>query len=115
LPAALAGLSFGLCFDFRYGSGVMAAGAALWYLRRRERRLQLFAGLLAGGLGSLIVAVVADWWGYGSFELPALSYFYQNFVLGRSNEHGTAPFFAYLYLPLATPMAPLVCRSSSPL
>jgi len=37
--AVLAGIAFGLCFDFRYTSGVMAAGAGLWYLRPAKKRL----------------------------------------------------------------------------
>ncbi len=106
--AVLAGVAFGLCFDFRYASGVMAAGASLWYLRPAEERPSLFAGLMLGALLALALGVLADWWGYGSITFPVYSYLYQNFILGRSKDHGTAPFFAYLYLPFLTPMAPLV-------
>jgi phosphatidylinositol glycan class B len=109
--AVLAGIAFGLCFDFRYASGVMAAGAGLWYLRPAQERLSLFAGLVLGALLALALGVLADWWGYGSVTFPVYSYVYQNFVLGRSSrDFGSAPFFAYLYLPLqeAGAMAPLV-------
>jgi GPI mannosyltransferase 3 len=109
--AVLGGLAFGVCFEFRYGSGVMAAGAGLCYLRPAQQRLSLFAGLVLGGLTALALGAAADWWGYGHPTFPAFSYAYQNFVLGRSaREFGTAPFFAYLYLPLqeAGPLAPLV-------
>ena len=109
--AVLAGVAFGLCFDFRYASGVMAAGAGLWYLRPAQERLALFAGLVLGALLALVPGVLADWWGYGSLTFPVYSYLYQNFVLGRaSKDFGSAPFFAYLYLPLqeAGAMAPLV-------
>jgi GPI mannosyltransferase 3 len=109
--AVLAGIAFGLCFHFRYASGVMAAGTALWYLRPAKERLFLFAGLVLGALVALAIAGLADWWGYGHLTFPFFSYVYQNFVLGRSGkEFGTAPFFAYLYLPLEASgvMAPLV-------
>ncbi len=109
--AVLGGLAFGLCFEFRYASGAMAAGAGLCYLRPIQERLSLFAGLLLGVLAALALGAVADWWGYGHPAFPVYSYLYQNFVLGRSGtEFGTAPFFAYLYLPLqeAGPTAPLV-------
>ena len=109
--AVLAGVAFGLCFDFRYASGVMTAGAGLWYLRPAQERLALFAGLVLGALLALVPGVLADWWGYGSLTFPVYSYLYQNFVLGRaSKDFGSAPFFAYLYLPLqeAGAMAPLV-------
>jgi phosphatidylinositol glycan class B len=108
--AVLAGIAFGLCFDFRYTSGVMAAGAGLWYLRPAKKRLSLFVGLALGALSALALGVLADWWGYGRITFPVYSYLYQNFVLGRSRDFGTAPFFAYFYLPLleAGAMAPLV-------
>jgi phosphatidylinositol glycan class B len=106
--AAFAGAALGLCFEFRYGSAAMAAGAALWYLVRAQKPILFFSTLSAGALLGLLVGGLADWWGYGSATFPFFSYVYQNFVLHRANTFGTAPFFAYLYLPLATPMAPLV-------
>jgi len=108
--AVLAGIALGLCFGFRYASGIMAAGAGLWYLRPAQERLSLFAGLGLGVLLALALGVLADWWGYGHVAFPAYSYLYQNFVLGRaSKEFGISPFFAYLYLPVveAGAMAPL--------
>lgn len=109
--ALLGGFAFALCFDFRYASGVMAAGAGLFYLVYGKDRVLLFAGLLVGALVALAAAVLSDWWGYGHVTFPVYSYLYQNFVLGRAGQiFGTAPFYAYLYLPLqeANLMAPLV-------
>jgi GPI mannosyltransferase 3 len=107
--ALLGGLAFGLCFEFRYASGVLPAGASLWYLWQSKARLSLFAGLTIGALLALGLGGVADWWGYGHLTFPAYWYVYQNFVLGRANDFGTSPFFAYLYLPIkaAGIMAPL--------
>lgn len=108
--AVLAGLAFALCFEFRFASGIMAAGAGLWYLLPANGRLSLFAGFALGALSALALGALADWWGYGHIAFPAYSYFYQNFVLGRSQYFGTAPFFAYLYVPLleSGAKAPLV-------
>lgn len=109
--AVLGGFALGLCFGFRYASGVMAAGAGLFYLLQAKDRALLFAGLLLGGLIALAAGALADWWGYGHVTFPVYSYFYQNFVLDRAaKDFGTAPFFAYLYLPLqeSNLMAPLV-------
>jgi phosphatidylinositol glycan class B len=88
----------------------MAAGVGLWYLRPANERLTLFAGLALGALLALALGVLADWWGYGRLTFPVHAYLYQNFVLGRSHDFGTSPFFAYLYLPLqeSGAMAPLV-------
>jgi GPI mannosyltransferase 3 len=107
--AVLAGAAFGLCFDFRYATGAMAAGAGAWYLFVAQDRLVIFAGLALGALLALALGVVVDWWGYGHLTFPAYAYVYQNFVLGRSRIFGTEPFFAYLYIPLleSNAMAPV--------
>ncbi len=107
--AVLAGTAFGLCFDFRYGTGVMAVGAGAWYLFAAQERLSLLAGLALGALLALAVGLLTDWWGYGHITFPAYAYFYQNFILGRSRIFGTDPFFAYLYIPLleSNAMAPV--------
>jgi phosphatidylinositol glycan class B len=108
LAAVLGGLAFGLCFELRYPSGVMAAGAGLWYLYSARQRLSLFLwlglGLALGATLALALGVVIDRWGYGTTTFPAYSYLYQNFIEGKSANFGTAPFFGYLYLPLQNPM-----------
>ena len=85
----------------------MAAGVGLWYLYSTRQRLTLFMGLALGATLALGVGVIIDRWGYGTTTFPVYSYLYQNFVEGRAADFGTAPFFGYLYLPLASPMAPL--------
>ena len=69
----LAGLAFGLSFEFRYASAPMAAGAGLWYLFTAEKRVSLFAGLVLGALIALILGALADWWGYGIPSFPFYS------------------------------------------
>ena len=103
-----AGVAFGLCFEFRFATVVMAAGAALCYLRPSGQRLSLFAGLVVGGVAALAFGVAVDRWGYGETVLPVLSYLHQNFVVGRAAGFGVSPFFAYLYMPLLTALAPLM-------
>jgi phosphatidylinositol glycan class B len=112
LAAVLGGMAFGLCFGLRYPSGVMAAGAGLWYLYSTQQRLSLFVSLFVGlALGAtlaLALGVIIDRWGYGTTTFPVYSYLYQNFIEDKASAFGTAPFFGYLYLPLQNPMAPLV-------
>jgi GPI mannosyltransferase 3 len=111
LAAVLGGIAFGLCFGLRFPSGVMAAGAGLWYLHSARQRLSLFMslflGLALGATLALALGVIIDRWGYGTTTFPVYSYLYQNFIAGRAAGYGTAPFFGYLYLPLQNPMAPL--------
>jgi GPI mannosyltransferase 3 len=104
--ALLGGLALGLCFGFRYPSGVMAAGAGLFYLWRSAERFSLFLGLVIGVLSALVLVILADRWGYGHVTFSSVAYFYQNFVLGRFDASGALPFFSYLYLPIQT--APLL-------
>ena len=107
LAAVLGGVAFGLCFELRYPSGIMAAGAGLWYLYSARQRLSLFFGLALGATLALVLGAIIDRWGYGTATFPAYSYLYQNFIEGKAAGYGTAPFFGYLYLPLLNPMAPL--------
>src|SRR5215467_7527691 len=111
LAAMLGGVALGLCFELRYPSGVMAAGAGLWYLYSARQRLSLFMslflGLALGATLALVLGVIVDRWGYGTTTFPVYSYLYQNFIEGKSAGYGTAPFFGYLYLPLQNLMAPL--------
>jgi phosphatidylinositol glycan class B len=112
LAAVLGGLAFGLCFELRYPSGVMAAGAGLWYLYSTRQRLSLFVslfmGLALGATLALALGVIIDRWGYGTTTFPAYSYLYQNLVEGKAaSGFGASPFFAYLYLPLENLMAPV--------
>ena len=108
LAAVLGGMAFGLCFGLRYPSGIMAAGAGLWYLYSTRQRLSLFMGLALGATLALGLGVIIDRWGYGTTTFPVYSYLYQNFIEDRAAGFGTKPFFAYLYLPLQNLMAPLV-------
>lgn len=105
--AVMAGFAFGLCFEFRYTSAVMAAGAIVNYLRPSDDRSQVFGGLALGGCLALSFGALIDIWGYGVSSFPVYSYIYENFVVGRAAGFGTSPFFAYLYKPLETPMAPV--------
>jgi GPI mannosyltransferase 3 len=111
LAAVLGGIALGLCFELRYPSGVMAAGAGLWYLYSTRQRLSvfmsLFMGLTLGATLALALGVIIDRWGYGTTTFPVYSYLYQNFIEDKAVGFGTAPFFGYLYLPLQNPMAPL--------
>jgi hypothetical protein len=100
--SVLAGLAFGLCFEFRYPSVFMAAGAALWYLWVGPARILLLIALAIGSLLAVGAGCLADWWGYGHLTFPAYWYVYQNFFMGRAEALGTAPFFAYLYLPVTS-------------
>jgi hypothetical protein len=105
--AILAGFAFGLCFEFRYPTVVMAGGAVLAYLRDPFERGTLVIGLLLGALAAVGLGIAVDAWGYGTLTFPFLSYVSENFILGKSNNYGTAPFYAYLTLPLEHPMLPV--------
>lgn len=89
----------------RFPSAVFVLGVLAWLLWQVRPRVRDTVALATGGLIPVAFCALVDKWGYGYWTFPMWNYLYQNLVLGKSHEFGTAPFFAYLYLPLANFMA----------
>jgi phosphatidylinositol glycan class B len=105
---ALCAFFMGLSVVARFPSGVFAASLLAWLAfcdRTPKRHLGLFVTVLWIPFG---IEALLDRWGYGEWALPLWNYFRENLISGRSHEFGTAPFFAYLYLPLFNPLFILV-------
>jgi phosphatidylinositol glycan class B len=96
---ALAGLFCGLAFECRYQIAFMGLGLFLWLAIVARVRAGALATFLAGGLGALLLGVLADRWGYGSWTFPPYNYFQVNIVQGiAARQFGSEPVFAFLYL-----------------
>jgi hypothetical protein len=94
-----AGFLTGTAVIARFPSAVFALGFFLWLWREKKATVQqLFLFTLAGVL-PMLLALPVERWGYGYWTAPMWNYFHQNLVEGKSHDFGTAPFFAYLYLP----------------
>ncbi|MCB0404184.1 MAG: hypothetical protein KDD51_05315 [Bdellovibrionales bacterium] len=89
----MAGLFWGLAFEFRFQTAVAVAGAVAYYLgvQRNARVLFVFPGVVV----AICFGVIVDRWGYGYWELSAWQYFYQNLMVGKIAEFGVSPWWAY--------------------
>ena len=107
LRALAAGLLFGLAFDVRPHTAAFAGGLLLWSLvhERRGLRHWLLVGL--GAVSAVAILIVVDRWGYGRWGVSPYGYFVANMVEGVAKRFGTSPFYAYSYLLLQNPFAPL--------
>ena len=98
----IAGLAFGLAFEFRYQIAFAVAGVVFWValVGCGNRRRGLAAGclILAGVLPPLIVGTAADCWGYGHWTLTPWNYFAVNILQHKADEFGTSPVWWYFYL-----------------
>lgn len=96
---ALAGILCGLAFDSRYQTGLLGFGLFAWLGLIARTKLSGLAAFLAGVLVALAIGALADYWGYGQFVFPPLSYIDVNLIKGvAAQQFGREPAIAYLYL-----------------
>ncbi len=113
LPAAalLAGICFGLAFEFRFQIAFAVIGVMGWMVYRSAdslgRRAFNIVLLGLGVLAMVALGTVIDRWGYGRWTIVPWNYFHKDVVEGRPNLDGTDPVWAYLTKLVANPMAPL--------
>jgi hypothetical protein len=98
--ATLSGFLFALAFAARMQSAVMILGISLWHLYTYRNYRNALSGLLLGGALGTLLQLPIDYWGYGRFSLPMLGYVRINIVEGVAAKFSTAPWYAYLYLPV---------------
>lgn len=92
----LAGLCFGLAFEFRFQTAFFVVGILAWVFFHGTRRALgpvIIGGLVAVGLGALV-----DRWGYGAWAFPPWNYLRSNVLEGAAGAFGKEPPFAYFWL-----------------
>ncbi len=110
----LAGFLFGLAFEMRFQTALIAAGVVLWLLvvgrapGEVNRSGRWLAPLTSGGVLALVVGAFLDRWGYGVWTFPPWTYFRVNALEGVAAVFGTSPPFAYLWLLPANVFMPVV-------
>jgi GPI mannosyltransferase 3 len=107
--AFVGGGLFGLAFECRFQTAVLAAGLIAWLCVFRRLRPGGALSLAAGVIAALAVGLLVDRWGYGEWTFPAVHYFYRN-VVDRiaSREFGVTPVYGYLYLLPSNIFGPVV-------
>ncbi len=111
LALLLAGVCFGLAFEFRLQIAFSIVGALGWiwltsadaWLRTWSKlALVCFASLVPIAAGTLI-----DCWGYGQWTFAPWNYFHADVVLGIPNQDSVSPFWWYFFDANANPLAPI--------
>jgi phosphatidylinositol glycan class B len=100
----ITGILWGLAFEFRYQVAFLLAGFIFWIffisIRNKKKALIQVLVIFGGIFAVVIPSTFLDWWGYGSFTISPLNYFYQNIILDKSGNYGTMPFYGYIQLML---------------
>jgi phosphatidylinositol glycan class B len=96
IHALVAGLCFGLSFEFRFQLIFMIAGLMAWAIYTRKLSTKCFLVLTGSGLSVATAALVIDRWGYGQWTFVLWRYFSANFIDGALNEFGIQPWWFYL-------------------
>lgn len=105
----LAGICFGMAFEFKFQSAVLTLGFLLWLLFISKRKISEFLIISIGGLLVLVLAAFIDRWGYDEWSFPAWNYFQFNLLSENKNQYGDPhPFFGYLYISIANLALPMV-------
>lgn len=108
MPAFVGGLLFGVAFEARYQTAILALGVVAWLRIVGRASLRAIAALAFGGGAMLVVGALVDRWGYGTFCFPAFTYFQANILEGASGLFGADPPFAYFWMLPANLFAPIV-------
>lgn len=100
----ITGVFWGFAFEFRYQVAFLLAGFIFWIffisIRDKKQAFMQILFIFAGIIAVVIPATFLDWWGYGSFTLAPVNYFYQNIILDKSSTYGSMPFYGYIQLML---------------
>jgi phosphatidylinositol glycan class B len=107
----IAGISFGLAFEFRFQSAIAALGIIAWiccfsgdgwWLTSRK-----LGAMVVGGMGPLVVGTLLDRWGYGHWTCVPWNLFHVDFVQGMHSKWGVSPPWRYITETLFQPAAPM--------
>ena len=102
-----AGIFLGLAFLFRFQTGSMIAGIALWLICIGKEKWQRLLLLLFIFLAILQVGILTDTWFYGHYTLSFLNYFIVNIVEGVASDFGTAPWYYFIEFILNASILPI--------
>lgn len=94
--AFLAGIYFGLSFEFRYQLALAVVGFVLWLLFVGKPNWKHLFLLVIGGVCVLGLGSLADYWLYGDWVIAPWNYLSQNLIEGKAAGFGTKPWYGYI-------------------
>ena len=112
-PAAalIAGLCFGLSFEFRFQIAFAILGVMGWVMyssaEQMRPRIGKFALICGGGLAAVVLGTLIDRWGYGQWTFVPWNLFHVDVVQGRPSLDGTQPLWWYFTEMISNPLAPI--------
>ncbi|OJV44398.1 MAG: hypothetical protein BGO29_13835 [Bacteroidales bacterium 36-12] len=92
----LAGLLWGLSFEFRFQMAIALFGLFLWLIFIRKEKLKNLLLLLSGSFAAVFACTLLDSWFYGNWVFTPWNYFYSNLIEGVASHFGVAPWYYYL-------------------
>jgi phosphatidylinositol glycan class B len=109
--ALIAGLCFGLAFEFRFQMAFAVLGVLGWVIYSAaecgRKRLGMIALICGGGALMVLLGTCLDRWGYGRWTIVPWNYFYDDIVVGHPSRDGTAPVWWYFLIMNFNPLAPI--------
>jgi GPI mannosyltransferase 3 len=109
--AIVAGLCFGLAFEFRFQIAFAVLGVLGWVIyssaERGRKRVGTIALICSGGALMVLLGTCVDYWGYGRWTIVPWNYFHVDIVLGRPSLDSTAPAWWYFPIMNFNPLAPI--------
>ncbi len=107
----LAGLSFGLAFEFRCQIALAVIGVLAWVgWNTSERWLRTIGKLTLLCMAAAVpvaLGTLVDRWGYGHWTCVPWNYFVTDILHARPTLDGSAPFWRYFISVNSTPLAPI--------
>jgi phosphatidylinositol glycan class B len=99
---AMAGICFGLAFEFRFQIAFAVAGVVFWVAligsENRRRGILNACMILACVVPPILAGTAIDYWGYGEWCLVPWNYFNLNILQHRADAFGTSPAWWYFFL-----------------
>ena len=104
----LAGVLFGVAFEMRFQTALVALGLLAWLRLAGKASLVSLGSVALGGAFAVALCVLVDRWGYGAWTFPAWTYFQANVLEGAAGTFGSDPPLAYFWLLPANVFLPVV-------
>ncbi|EQC43419.1 mannosyltransferase [Bacteriovorax sp. Seq25_V] len=95
----ISGILFGASFLARYQMGVPVFFVNIWELFKKKNYKEFIVHSIFIGI-AIIIGIIVDYWGYGTFNLSFWNYFRENILHSRASGFGTSPFYYYFFMPI---------------
>ena len=91
------GVLLGAAFLFRYQMIFMSIGLFFWLLLYKKEKITTLFRLILGGIFSVFVGILIDYWYYKELVFSFWNYFYGNIIKDIASSFGTSPWYYYLH------------------